>query len=65
MKKMKDIKTVKKKCEKCKKATPQVNTSEGFAGTIYYEDWTCTVCGKVNLFEKKNDPKFVTEYCVY
>ena len=55
---------MKKKCERCKKATPHVNSSEGFAGKIYYEDWTCTECGKVNCVEKKGDPKFVTEFCV-
>jgi len=55
----------KKSCKRCEKVTKQANTSEGFAGTIYYEDWTCTVCGQVTSIEKKGDPKFVTEYCIY
>ena len=61
---MNDHKTKKKSCKRCEKVTEQANTSEGFAGTVYYEDWTCTVCGKVDGVEKKGDPKFVTEFCV-
>ena len=62
---MNEHKTKKKSCKRCEKVTKQANTSEGFAGTIYYEDWTCTVCGQVTSIEKKGDPKFVTEYCIY
>ena len=61
---MNNHKTKKKSCKRCEKVTEQANTSEGFAGTKYMEDWTCTVCGSVDCVEKKGDPKFVTEFCV-
>ena len=53
---------MKKKCERCKKATPQVNTSEGFGGFEYYEDYTCTVCNKVNCFAINKRPQPFTVY---
>ena len=55
---------MKKKCERCKKVTAQVNTSEGFGGLEYYEDYTCTVCNKVNCFETKKRPNWITHYSV-
>ncbi len=57
-------KTVLKQCHRCKKKTEQENTSEGFAGKIYYNDYTCSVCGAVNCFKKVGEPKFVTEYSI-
>ncbi len=51
-------------CDRCKKKTEQEKTSEGFAGKIYYEDFTCSVCGCINLFKKKKLPKHETIYFV-
>ena len=45
-----------------KKAT-QTNTSEGFAGTTYYQDWTCE-CGKVNLFKSRKPYPILTVFSV-
>lgn len=53
-----------KKCKRCEKKTEHTNPSEGFAGTTYYEDWCCIVCGAYTLVPKKGEPKFVTEYCI-
>lgn len=53
-----------KHCHRCEEKTEQENTSEGFAGLIYYNDYTCSVCGAVNCYPKKGEPKFETEYCV-
>ena len=53
-----------KHCQRCKGKTEQEQTSEGFAGKIYYNDFTCSVCGAVNSFKKVGEPKFVTEYCI-
>ena len=62
MKKMK--KKNLKHCQRCEEKTEQEKTSEGFGGKIYYNDFTCSVCGAVNSFVKKGLPKFVTEYCI-
>ena len=61
---MSSIKTNKKSCRRCEKKTEHENSSEGFAGLIYYEDWRCVECGSYNLIPKKGEPKFVTEYCI-
>ena len=53
-----------KHCHRCEKKTEQKQTSEGFAGTTYYNDFTCSVCGKLNLFKKTGEPKHETEYCI-
>lgn len=53
-----------KKCERCKKKTEQTNTSEGFGGTVYYQDWTCSVCGKINMFKSRKPYPTITEYTV-
>ena len=54
----------KKLCQKCQKETEHTNSSEGFAGKIYYEDWWCTMCGKVTSIKKKGLPKHETIYCI-
>ena len=53
-----------KHCQRCEEKTEQEKTSEGFGGLIYYSDYTCSVCGAVNCYPKKGEPKFVTEYCI-
>ena len=53
-----------KKCERCKKKTEQTNTAEGFGGTVYYQDWTCSVCGKINMFRSRKPYPTLTEYSV-
>ena len=61
---MNDHKTKKKSCQRCEKKTEHENSSEGFAGVIYYEDWCCVDCGAYTLIPKKGEPKFETEYCI-
>lgn len=50
-------------CERCMKKATQTNTSEGFAGTTYYQDWTCE-CGKVNLFKSRKPYPILTVFSV-
>ena len=50
-------------CSRCDKKTPQTRTSEGYGGTQYYLDYTCDVCGCINLFPTKA-PKVSTTYYV-
>lgn len=52
-----------KHCHKCEKKTEQEKTSEGFGGTTYYNDFTCS-CGAVNCFKKIGLPKHETIYCI-
>ena len=61
---MSNITKKKKMCRRCKTKTEHDNSSEGFAGNIYYEDWCCTVCGSYTLIPKKGEPKFETEWCI-
>ena len=53
-----------KPCQRCEEKTEQEKTSEGFAGKIYYDDYTCSVCGKINLFVKRGLPKHETMYFI-
>ena len=53
-----------KPCRRCKTKTEHEKTSEGFAGTTYYEDFTCDVCGAINLFKKRKLPKHETIYFI-
>ena len=53
-----------KSCKRCEKKTTHENSSEGFAGTVYCEDWCCTDCGSYTVVPKKGEPKFETEYCI-
>ena len=59
---MSQLKKRLKKCERCEKKTQQTNTSEGYAGVVYYQDWTCE-CGKINSF-RLNPTQPLTEFTV-